>query len=138
VASLPAMKKMLEEARAKGVMVVHTTGPNGTPAALLPEVALKGDEPFLSAGPDKFLGTELEKTLKDKGIRTVIAVGTSANGALLYTASGAALRGMKVLVPVDGATAADPYLEQITVHQLATAPLIGSNVTLTRSDMLKY
>ena len=31
--------------------------------------------------------------LKDKGIKTVIVVGTAANGAVLYTGSGAALRG---------------------------------------------
>ncbi len=37
--------------------------------------------------PDKFLHTDLEKILKDKGIKTVIAVGTSANGAVLYTGS---------------------------------------------------
>ena len=47
------------------------------------------------SGPDKFLKTDLEKILKDKGITTVIAVGTSSNGAVLYTGSGAALRGME-------------------------------------------
>ena len=36
-------------------------------------------------------------------------MGTSSNGAVLYTASGAALRGMNVIIPVDGISAVDPY-----------------------------
>ena len=46
--------------------------------------------------PTNFCNTDLEKILKDKGIKTVIAVGTSSNGAVLFTASGAAFRGMNV------------------------------------------
>ena len=56
---------------------------------------------------DKFLGTDLEKILKDKGIATVIIVGTAAHGAVLYTGSGAAMRGMNVIVPVDGMSSVD-------------------------------
>ena len=54
----------------------------------------------------------------------MIVVGTAANGAVLYTASGAALRGMNVIVPVDGMSAVDPYAEYYTVvhiHQCAAA-----------------
>ena len=36
------------------------------------------------------------KILKDKGITIVVTLGTSAQGAILYTASGATLRGLKV------------------------------------------
>lgn len=42
--------------------------------------------------------TGLEKMLKDKGITAVVAVGTAAHGAVLYTASEAALRGFNVIV----------------------------------------
>jgi nicotinamidase-related amidase len=52
----------------------------------------------VAAFVDKFMlgnkDTGLEKILKDKGITTVIAVGTAANGAVLYTSSAAALRGL--------------------------------------------
>ena len=36
-------------------------------------------------GPDKFIGSDLEKTLKDKGIKTVVAMGTQAQTSVLHT-----------------------------------------------------
>ena len=82
--------------------VIYTVINKTTPKDIWAEVAPKGDEPWFLSGPDKFLKTDLEKILKDKGIKTVITVGTAAHGAVLYTASAAAMRGYKVIVPVDG------------------------------------
>ena len=65
-------------------------------------MAPAADEPSVKSKADKFLNTDLEKILKDKGIQTVIVTGTAANGAVLYTGTGAAFRGLKVIVPVDG------------------------------------
>lgn len=138
MASLPSVKKLLSEARAKGVFVVYATPPAGNVADTLKDVAPTGGEPVVSAGPDKFIGTDLEKILKDKGIQTVIAVGTAAHGAVIYTASGAGLRGMKVVVPVDGMSAVNAYEEQYTAWHLANAPVLSRNVTLTRLDMVKF
>lgn len=135
--SLPAVAKFLGEAREKGMLVVYATIPNGKIEDTLPEVAPKGNEPVVSSGPDKFLGTDLEKILKGKGIQTVITVGTAANGAVLYTASGAAFRGMKVIVPVDGVTS-DAFSEQITVWQLANGPRLVGNSTMTRFAMIGF
>ncbi len=84
------------------------------------------------------MNTDLEKILKEKGIQTVIVTGTSANGAVLYTASGAALRGLKVIVPVDGLSANTLYEEQLTVWQLANGPGFGGQVTITKSDMIEF
>jgi len=47
----------------------------------------------------------LEKILNDKGIKTVVVAGTAAQGAVLNTASQATLRGLRVIVPVDGMSA---------------------------------
>jgi len=47
---------------------------------------------MVTSGPDKFLGTVLERILKDRGIQTAITVGTVSHAAVLYTASGAAGR----------------------------------------------
>lgn len=138
VASLPAVKKLLDEARAKGVMVVYATVPGGKIADTRPEVAPTGSEPVVSSGPDKFLNTDLEKILKDKGIQSVITVGTAAHGAVLNTASVAALRGLKVIVPVDGMSAESVYPEQYTAWHLANAPVLSRNVTLTKLDMVKF
>jgi len=75
----------------------------------------------------------LEKILKEKGVKTVIVVGTAAEGAVLNTASQAALRGFKVIVPVDGVlSSATAYAEQYAAWHLANSPRIGPQVTLTR------
>lgn len=81
------------------------------------------------SGPDKFLRTDLEKILKERGIRTVITAGSASHGAVLYTASGAALRGLKVVVPVDGTAADNTYAEQYTAWHLVNAPRVGGQVT---------
>jgi nicotinamidase-related amidase len=137
VATLPAMKKLLADARAAKATVIYSIISNSTINDVLPDVAARG-EPSVLAGPDKFLNTDLDKMLKDKGIKTVIAVGTSANGAVLYTGSGAAFRGMKVIVPVDGMSAVDPVAEYATVLNFLSAPSVSQASTLTRSDMIKF
>ena len=90
-------------------------------------------------GPDKFLGSGLEQRLKDRGIRTVIVTGTSAQGAVVGTGSGSAQRGYKVVVPVDGMSSEDPYMEQYAAwHMYKGGPaIVTEQVTLTRSDMIK-
>jgi len=102
------------------------------------DVAPQADEPHVLSGADKFRNTDLEKILKDKGITTVIAVGTASNGAVLYTASGAAFRGLNVIIPVDGMSAVDPYSEYSTVFTFMNAPTVSAKTTLTRSDMIKF
>jgi len=136
VASLPKIQKFLGEARAKGIPVVHATF-SGKIEDILPEAAPRPGEPMVASGPDKFVATDLEKILKGKGIKTVIVVGTAAHGAALYTASGAAYRGFKVIVPVDGVTAENTYIEQYVAYQLANGPRLGAVVTLTKFDLIK-
>jgi len=138
IASIPAVKKLLAEARAKNATVIYTFPSTTTAADVIQDVAPQANEPSVKGFADKFLNTDLEKKLKDKGIQTVIVVGTAANGAVLYTGSGAALRGMNVIVPVDGVTSADSYAEQFSVWQLANVPSFGKNVTLTTIDMIKF
>ena len=138
VASLPAMKKLLADARAAKATVVYSIIANSTIADVLPDVAAAQGEPSVLSGVDKFLRTDLEKILKDKNITTVIVAGTAANGAVLYTGSGAAARGMNVIVPVDGMSAVDPYAEYSTVFTFMNAPLVSAKSTLTRSTMIKF
>ena len=151
VASIPRIEKLLAEARAKGVTIIYTlvptAGPN-VPAPVigdtLPAVAPKGNEPVIVSFVDKFtLGdkdTGLANILKDKGITTVITVGSAAHGAVLYTASAAALRGFNVIVPVDGMSTVgqDTYVEQYVAYNLTHAPVLSSKVTLTRIDMISF
>ncbi len=138
LASLPKIRSLLTEARAKGTLVIYSLAGTATVADILKEVAPLGTEPVVRSRADKFYGTDLEKILKEKGIKTVIVVGTAAHGAVLFTGTEAAKRGFKVIVPVDGSSAESTYIEQYTVWHLANNPSYGSEVTLTRSDMVKY
>jgi nicotinamidase-related amidase len=94
VASIPRIEKLLAEARAKGVTIIYTLVPTAGPNVpspvigdTLPAVAPKGNEPVIVSFVDKFMlgdkDTGLANILKDKGITTVITVGTAANGAVL-------------------------------------------------------
>ena len=138
LAQIPAMKKLLDAARAAKVMVVYSVIATTTGADVIKDVAPLEGEPSVRSGPDKFFKTDLEKILADKGIKTVIAVGTASNGAVFYTASGAAFRGMNVIVPVDGMSAVDPVAEYATVLNFLSAPTLSQKATLTRSDMIKF
>lgn len=139
VAMLPAVKSLLTAAQAAKATVVYTVGSAKFGRAdILKEVAPIGDEPTVASKADKFLNTDLEKILKDKGIQTVIVTGTAANGAVLYTGSAAAMRGFKVIVPVDCLASEDLFAEQLTVWQLAHGPGFGPQVTVSKSDMIKF
>jgi len=138
IASIPKVQKLLTEARGKGVPVIHSVSAGAAVADIAKELAPLEGEPVVSSGPDKFLGTDLEKILKEKGIKTVIAVGTASHGAVLYTASGAALRGIQVIVPVDGISAEITYAEQYASWHLLNAPRISTLVTLTKIDLIGY
>jgi nicotinamidase-related amidase len=138
LATLPKAKALLAEARAKNMLVVYSFTSTSTMGDTLSEVAPTGKEPAVQSGADKFYKTNLEQILKDKDIKTVIVVGTAAHGAVMYTASAAALRGMKVIVPVDVVSAENAYIEQYVAYNFASAPTISNNVTLTSVDMIKF
>lgn len=138
VAALPSVKRLLDAARAAGATVIYSVAGSFSSADILKQVAPLGNEPVVKAHADKFLGTDLEKILRDKSIKTVIVTGTAGNGAVLYTGSAAALRGFNVIVPVDGLPSESPYAEQLTIWQLAHGPGFAKQVTITRSDMIKF
>ena len=138
IASIPKVKTLLAAARAAGVPVAFSRGGGGKPADMAAELAPAGGEPVVSSGVDKFVNTDLEKILKGKGVTTVIVVGTAAHGAVLYTASGAVMRGMKVIIPVDGVSADTAYAEQYVAWHLANVPVISPAMTLTTIDDVKF
>jgi len=138
MASIPKVRPLLAAARAAGVPVVYSLGAGGKPADIAPDLAPAADEPAVHSGVDKFVNTDLEKILKDKGITTVIVVGTAAHGAVLYTASAAAIRGMKVIVPVDGVSAENPFIEQYVAWHFANVPVLAPAITLTTIDDVKF
>jgi streptogramin lyase/nicotinamidase-related amidase len=139
VAMLPHVQKLLTEARAKGVFVLYTLAGSSKRADIVKDVAPADAEQALSgAGPDKFVGIDLEAILKAKNIRTLITVGTAAEGAVLHTAASAAFRGFDVVVPVDGMSSSTVYPEQYTAWHLVNAPRLADRVSLTKVDMIKW
>jgi nicotinamidase-related amidase len=139
-ASLPKIAKLIADARAKGATVIYSiAGQGATAASIVPELAPATGETVLPAlGPDKFIGSDLEASLKAKGIKTVIAVGTQAQTSVLHTAGAAALRGFTVVVPVDGMSSDDAFPELYTAWHLSTASRIADKVTLTKMDMVQF
>jgi nicotinamidase-related amidase len=138
--SVAKVLNLVTQARGKGAFIVYSVAvPGSVPSDILPELTPAAEEPVLPPlGPDKFIASDLEKTLKDKGIKAVVAMGTQAQTSVLHTAGAAALRGFKVIVPVDGMSADDVFPELYTAWHLATAARISPQVTLTKFDLVGF
>lgn len=139
VASISTISKFMGQARAKGMLVITTVAGTGGVPDILPDVAPKAGETILTGTvANKFIRTNLENFLHYNGITTVILAGTSAHGAVLYTASEAAFLKFNVIVPVDGASAENLFAEQAVAWLLANSPGVAQQTTLTKFDMLKF
>jgi nicotinamidase-related amidase/mono/diheme cytochrome c family protein len=145
VATLSADAALLKKARDAGALVVYSDTPGAS--TILSQVAQQPNEPKVTGRADKFFGTNLDETLKGKGIKTVVIVGYVANGAVLYTAFGATVRGYTAVVAVDGTGAEDPFAVTLTQYQLLNQPglnnpqnqpLAEGRVTLSKSDLITF
>jgi nicotinamidase-related amidase len=144
VATVPAVKKLHDEARKAGMMVWYSfVGSNGmaTPADMIdPGITARDGEWVRQNGPDKFIGSNLDEKLKARGIKTVIICGTSFQGVGIGTGGGAAQRGYKVIIPIDCLSSEDAYMEQYAAYHLFKGgpAAVTSQVTVTRSSMVKF
>ena len=125
--------------------VVYSTPATVPP--ILPEVApADGDPSVAGLAQDRFFDTPLDELLRSKGISSVILVGWRADGSVLYTAVGAAIRTYTVVVPMDGTSAAQSYDLAVGWYQLLTQlnanptnePLRKGAVTLSRIDSIEF
>ncbi|MFM2443563.1 MAG: hypothetical protein RJB09_749 [Pseudomonadota bacterium] len=139
-AQVPGLAKLLAEARAKNVFVVYSVATAGSDRKdILAALAARDGDPVLPPlGPDKFIGSDFEKMLKDKGIQTLIIAGTAAHTSVLHTGGEAALRGFKVVAPVDGMSSNEAFTEAYTAWHLVNAARIMNAVTLTRVGMISF
>src|SRR5882757_7942884 len=130
----PNLKKLHDAARAAGAMVFYTLVGGGSPTAadVVAGMTPKEGEWVVQRGPDKFLGSPLEQRLKDRGIKAVIVTGTSAQGVGIGVGSGAAQRGYKVVVPVDGLASDEAFMELYAAYHLAKGgpAVVTEKVTL--------
>ena len=139
VRSIPHLKALLDQARAHKMLVIYSGGPANSPNPITPVAPLTpmAGEPTVRSGADKFLNSDLDKILTQAGIKSVIVTGTSADAAVLYTGSEAALRGLNTYVPIDCMSSLTPFAELYTTwHLKNVTAAVSSHMTLTRSDLI--
>ncbi|MBD3191219.1 MAG: isochorismatase family protein [Candidatus Heimdallarchaeota archaeon] len=130
-------RPFLLKARKKSMTIVYSLTSSAEVKDIREEVKPIKNEPVVKSSVDKFRGTELEEILKSKGIKKVIIIGTSAEGAVLNTATGASLRGFEVIVPIEGVSSSYPYAEQYTIWHLMNSPGTRRNTKITRINWIK-
>jgi nicotinamidase-related amidase len=143
LATVATVRKLLDQARAHNMMVVfNLTGAGKVEDMVDVSLAPRAGEFMVkgAGGADKFVNSNLDAGLKEKGIKTVIVTGTSAQGAVGGTTNGAAQRGFKAIVPVDGMSAEDAFNELYAIWHIAKGGPVNltSNATVTRSDLIKF
>jgi nicotinamidase-related amidase len=139
VAMVPNVRKVLDAVRAKGMTVVFIRTQAMKPEDFVAEIAPRPGEPYFAAAKeDKLIGTPVEQIFRDKGIDTILLMGHQGNGSVMVTALGAAMRGFKVIVPVDTMPAATAYQEQFAIWEIENGPAFRGLSTLTRSDMIGF
>jgi nicotinamidase-related amidase len=143
---VPAIASLLARARRAGVTVAFGTRAP-TMSNWLPEVLpAPGDIKIESQAQDRFYNTDLDKTLKAKGITTLILAGWKVSGSVTYTSVGATLRGYTVVVPVDASLDATDYEIAIGQFQIlhqhsanaANEALKDRASTLSRTDLIAF
>jgi nicotinamidase-related amidase len=143
---VPAISALLARARQAGVTVAFGTRAP-TMSKWLPEVLpATGDIKIESQAQDRFYNTDLDKTLKAKGITTLILAGWKVSGSVTYTSVGATLRGYTVVVPVDASLDATDYEIAIGQFQIlhqhsenaANEALKNRASTLSRTDLIAF
>ncbi len=143
---LPAVTPFLARARKAGVTVAYGTRAQNM-AHWMPEVApMPGDIKVVNTGQDRFYGTDLDKELKAKGVKTIIAVGWKISGSVTYTSVGAMVRGYTVVIPMDTTAATTDYEQTIGFYNvlnsgtanLANRALKPDSVTLSRTDLITF
>ncbi len=135
--TLPAIRRLLAVARTHGLAVFYTqdTHDPGDPEfpiwgahvlrgswgwQIVDELAPhEGERIIQKLRYDGFFGTSLDHELRLRGIQTVIVCGTVANICVLHTAGSAALRGYRVVLPVDAISAITPFDLHASIRQVS-------------------
>ena len=150
--TIKPIKSLLQKSRKSGVTVIYTqdwhreddpefriwgrhavAGSWG--AEIIEELKpLEGEIIIKKERYDGFYQTNLEKVLREKKIKNLIITGTVANICVLHTAGSAALRGFKVVVPVDCISALNEFDYISSLRQISFL----YRGELTKSDLIKF
>jgi len=146
IATLPSVSSVVTAARAANVLVIYSTS-TAPGAVTLPEAMQLPGDPEVTGRADKFFRTDLEDILASHNIKTVVLMGTAANGAALYTSFGATVRGMTVVAVDDAMPGPSDISEYVARWQILNQPgsdnpenepLREGRVTLSRSDLISF
>jgi len=144
--SIPALQALIKKAKDASVPVVYTN--TAATNAIVPQVApAAGDVTIVPTNADKFNNPDFDATFKAKKVTTLLLVGTRSNGAVLYTAFEANVRGYTVVVAVDGISGSIPFETTLAEWQMLNQPgftnadnkpLAEKLVTLSRGDLITF
>jgi len=143
---LPAMTPFMEKVRKAGLTVAYGTRAQNMTKWLKQVAPAAGDIKVINTAQDRFYGTDLDKQLKAKGIKTMIMVGWKISGSVTYTSVGAMAHDYTVVIPMDTTSAGSDYETTIGFYNvlnsgnanLANQPLKDKSVTLTRTDLISF
>jgi isochorismate hydrolase len=143
---LPAMTPFMAQVRKAGLTVAYGTRAQNMTKWLKEVAPAAGDIKVVNTAQDRFYGTDLDKQLQAKGIKTLILVGWKISGSITYTAVGAMAHDYTVVIPMDTTSAGSPYETTIGFYNvlnsgnanLANQPLKPKAVTLTRTDLISF
>jgi nicotinamidase-related amidase len=138
IASISNINNLLTKTRKSGMLVVYSLTHAGSPLDIATQIAPLSGDPIVKSNVDKFYKTDLERILQEKGIKTVVITGFSANGAVLHTATAAAFRGFNVIIPVDCMSADNPYAEQYTAWHMLNSPGTRNRAILTKANLISF
>jgi nicotinamidase-related amidase len=134
-ATVPAIRRLLDFARANEIRVVYSqdTHHKGDPEwAIWPEHCREGswgweivaelaptadDTVLRKVRYDAFYGTPLDHLLRLWRVHTLVICGTVANISVQYTAASAALRWYAVVIPRDAISALEPFDLETSLRQ---------------------
>ncbi len=134
--TIPIIRRLLEEARARGARVIFTQDWHreddpefriwpvhavaGTWGAEIVEELKpqKGELVIQKVRYDAFYGTPLDHYLHLFGVKHLVVTGTVANICVLHTAGSAALRWYNVVLPEDATSALTPFDLQAALRQV--------------------
>lgn len=138
-ATVPAIRALLERARASRMRVVYSqdTHRQGDPEwdiwpehcregswgwDIVSELAPDADDTVIrKVRCDVFYGTPLDHLLRLWGVDTLVICGTVANISVQYTAASAALRRYAIVIPRDATSALEPFDLEASLRQAAFA-----------------
>ena len=143
---LPAVTPFMEKVRKTGMTVAYGTRAQNMTKWLKEVAPAANDIKVINTAQDRFYGTDLDKQLKAKGIKTLIMVGWKISGSITYTSVGAMAHDYTVVIPMDTTSAGSDYETTIGFYNvlnsgnanLANQPLKANSVTLTRTDLINF